>query len=233
MAMINAWSSGTKPWSFPDVYDEVQAVASLRMQLLPYIYTTFAQYRFEGIPPVRPMVLVEDFQPELIQTNSGEARNLLYDIKDQYMFGDNLLVAPMFTGESVRDVILPDGKWYDFYTGEYAGSNEIIEVEPGLGQIPLFVKNGGIIPMIEHRLHAPQPATMIKLIARHYGDIQSEYLMYDDDGVSFNFEMGEYSWTNLMARKNRRGSFYGDLDRLEGNIFHYLPPEWIFMTATE
>ena len=233
MAMINAWSSGTKPWSFPDVYDEVQKVASLRMQLLPYIYTTFAQYRFEGIPPVRPMVLVEEFQPDLIQTDTEDERNLLNDIKDQYMFGDHLLVAPMFTGESMRKVILPDGKWYDFYTGEYAGSNEIIEVVPGLSQIPLFVKNGGIIPMIEHRLHAPQSGTIIKLIARHYGHIQGDYLMYDDDGVSFNFEEGEHSWTNLMARKNRRGNFYGDLDRLEGNIFQYLPPEWIFMTASE
>ena len=61
MAMINAWASGTLPWSYPDVYEEVKQVALLRMQLLPYIYSTFAQYHFDGIPPIRPMLLVEGF----------------------------------------------------------------------------------------------------------------------------------------------------------------------------
>ncbi len=47
MAMINAWASGTKPWSYPDVYEEVKEIAHLRMQLLPYIYSTFAEYHLE------------------------------------------------------------------------------------------------------------------------------------------------------------------------------------------
>ncbi len=230
MAMINAWASGTKPWSFPDVYDAVQQVASLRMQLLPYVYTTFAQYHFQGIPPVRPMVLLEEFDPDAIKTSSPGDQELLRDIRDQYLFGDNLLVAPMFAGETTRTVILPGGKWYDFYTGEYAGSNEIILVKPGLDKIPLFVRNGGIIPMIEHRLHAPEPGTIQSLTVRHYGDAESDYLMYDDDGVTFNYENGDYSWTKLMARTNASGDLYGNLDRLKGNIFQYLPPEWVFMS---
>ena len=55
------------------------------------------------------------------------------EIKDQYMAGEYLLVAPMFTGSKTRKVILPKGKWYDFYTGNYAGNGEIISVTPGLG----------------------------------------------------------------------------------------------------
>lgn len=61
MAMINAWADGTKPWSYPTVEKEVRAVANLRMQLLPYLYTAFAQYHFEGKPPFRAMNLVEGF----------------------------------------------------------------------------------------------------------------------------------------------------------------------------
>ena len=57
LAMINAWASGTKPWSFPEVYDACREVALLRMQLLPYIYSAFARYHFEGLPPFRAMAL--------------------------------------------------------------------------------------------------------------------------------------------------------------------------------
>jgi alpha-D-xyloside xylohydrolase len=60
MAMLNAWSDGTKPWTFPDVAEQVKEVMQLRMQLLPYLYTSFAQYHFEGKPPVRAMTWWKD-----------------------------------------------------------------------------------------------------------------------------------------------------------------------------
>ena len=60
MAMLNAWADGTKPWSFPEVENQVRDVAQLRMQLLPYIYSAFARYKDEGIPPFRAMQLVEE-----------------------------------------------------------------------------------------------------------------------------------------------------------------------------
>lgn len=56
------------------------------------------------------------------------------------MVGEYLLVAPLFTGETERRVILPKGKWYDFYTGKLAGEGEIITVSPGLDRIPVYVK---------------------------------------------------------------------------------------------
>jgi len=70
------------------------------------------------------------------------------DVKDQFMLGDNLLVAPMFAGDKKRKVVLPRGKWYDFYSGRLAGDGGVIEIEPGLDRIPLYVRDGGIIPMI-------------------------------------------------------------------------------------
>ena len=64
------------------------------------------------------------------------------------MMGESILVAPMFNGQEKREVVLPKGKWYDFYSGDFVGEHEVISIEPGLDQIPLFVKDGGIIPMI-------------------------------------------------------------------------------------
>ena len=63
MAMINAWASGTKPWSFPEVADQVKEYSLLRMQMMPYWYTEFARYHFDGIPPFRDMNLEPGFNP--------------------------------------------------------------------------------------------------------------------------------------------------------------------------
>jgi alpha-D-xyloside xylohydrolase len=218
MAMLNAWADGTKPWSFPEVEKAVRDVANLRMQLLPYIYSTFAQYHFEGIPPFKAMQLVEGFaftastvkgKPD--GSENPYAMNIRQDVKDQYMMGDNLLVAPMFAGEQSRKVILPAGKWYDFYTGEFAGENQMIEVQPGLEKIPLFVRNGGIIPMIQALRHAPGKGQKLTLEIRHYGDAEGIFNLYDDDGTTFNYEKGDYSFSSLTVKKDNKGKLKGSV----------------------
>jgi alpha-glucosidase (family GH31 glycosyl hydrolase) len=231
MAMINAWASGTKPWSFPEVYEAVKEVATLRMRLLPYIYSTFAKYHFDGVPPIRAMALVEGFAQKetTAMGKSDDTKNpyeeaLHGDLKDQYMFGENLLVAPMFTGQKSRQVILPSGKWYDFYTGEYVGEREIIEVAPGLDKIPLFVKDGGIIPLIPARLHTPKHGEILPLEIRHYGKSEGKFILYDDDGESYDYENGEYSWTELSAAKKSDGTIQG-LNKRNGFLCHFLVRE--------
>ncbi len=232
MAMINAWSSGTKPWSYPEVYEAVKDVALLRMQLLPYIYSTFADYHFNGIPPIRPMQLIEGFvdneesvKGELDYTKNPYELAKKRDIKDQYMFGENILVAPVFTGQTGRSVILPSSKWYDFYTGEYVGENEIIQVEARIEKIPLFVRDGGIIPMIPPVLHTPKNGEILPLEVRHYGESEGEFMLYDDDGETFNYEKGDYSWTKLSV-KNKIGKH----ERIRGEIFNYNNLSWRDMT---
>lgn len=61
LAMLNAWADGTKPWTFPEVAESVKAISLLRMQLIPYLYTAFADYTFKGTPPVRAMNLEEGY----------------------------------------------------------------------------------------------------------------------------------------------------------------------------
>lgn len=216
MAMLNAWADGTKPWTFPEVEKAVSDVANLRMQLLPYLYSTFAQYHFEGKPPFRAMNLVEGFgfKPTALAgtldaTANPYAMSVRKDIKDQYMMGDYLLVAPMFTGEKSRNIYLPAGKWYDFYTGKLAGENEMITINPPLDKIPLFVKDGGVIPMVPTHRQAPKKGDLLPLEVRHYGTIPGSFTLYDDDGVSFNYEKGTYSFTKLAVIKDSNGSLKG------------------------
>ena len=238
MAMLNAWADGTKPWTFPEVEKAVNDVAILRMQLLPYLYTAFAQYHFEGIPPFRAMNLVEGFgfkpmieEGKFDATENPYAMSFKKDIKDQYMMGDNLLVAPMFVGEKSRKVILPIGKWFDFYTGELVGENESITIAPSLDKIPLFVKDGGIIPMVPSHLQAPKTGEIMQLEVRHYGEKIGSFNLYDDDGVSFNYEKGEFSFTKLSVIKDKQGNLVGQaIEVPSGKVFGYSKEiKWKFM----
>lgn len=238
MAMLNAWADGTKPWTYSEVEQQVKDVALLRMRLLPYIYTTFAQYHFEGKPPVRAMYLVEGFADSSQQTNAKldstanpYAVAVRQDVKDQFMLGDSLLVAPMFAGQTSRKVILPQGKWYDFYTGQYAGGGEVIEVTPGLDRIPLYVKDSGIIPMIPAALRAPKATDILPVEVRHYGTSAGQFKLYDDDGETFNYEKGQYGWTTLEAKKDSNANLTGEvITPTHDQKSHYRDFKWVFMT---
>jgi len=148
------------------------------------------------------------------------------------MMGDYILVAPMFAGETSREVYLPQGKWYDFYTGELVGENQKINITPALDKIPLFVKDGGIIPMIPTRRQAPKAGDILPLEVRHYGSAAGSFQLYDDDGVSFDYEKGTYSFTTLAVIKNSVGALQGELPTLPtGKPFGYSKEiKWVFMT---
>ena len=200
IAMLNAWADGTKPWTFPEVEKEVADVANLRMQLIPYLYTCFAEYAFYGRPPFRSMNLVE-----------GMSENKK-EIKDQYMVGDHLLIAPLFTGETSRKVILPLGKWYDFYTGKLAGESETITVTPGLAHIPVFVRDGGIIPMAVNNTVADGK---YDVIIRYYGQKEATYKLYDDDGKTFDYEKGDFMWRTITVKPDEQGKLHGTISEAE------------------
>lgn len=216
LAMLNAWADGTKPWSFSDVADDVNKIALLRMQLIPYLYTAFADYAFKGIPPVRAMNLENGYSVvdsiadvAFDGTDNPYALAVKQEIKDQFMVGNNLLVAPLFAGESERKVILPKGRWFDFYTGEFVGEGEIITVKPGLDRIPVFVKDGGIVPMYP-------PISVLNdekypLEIRHYGHLPATYELYDDDGTTYDYLEGEFTRVEISVdvddSGNKKGSF--------------------------
>jgi alpha-D-xyloside xylohydrolase len=238
MAMINAWSSGTKPWSYPEVAAQVKEFSLLRMQMMPYWYSEFAKYHFEGTPPFRAMALEAGFKQEVkkeaVNANLEEnpyAEATSKEIKDQYMAGEYLLVAPVFTGQTTRKVILPKGKWYDFYTGAYAGDGEVITVTPGLDKIPVYVKDGAIIPMMTAKLQAPKAGEKVDLEIRVYGEKPGSYKLYDDDGETFNYEKGEYCFREIKTEKDKTGKWKGTISAPEKNKPNSVGNvTWKFMT---
>lgn len=238
MAMLNAWADGTAPWSFADVADAVSDVVWTRMQLIPYFYTAFADYAFEGIPPVRAMNLEEGFgggsalvAGELDATDNPYAIAVKKEVKDQFMFGESILVAPLFAGESGRKVTLPAGKWYDFYTGQYVGAGEVIEVDASSSdRIPLFVRDGAIIPMYSGH-PCLEDGKKQSLEIRHYGEAPGQFMLYDDDGTTFGYKKGEYSRIGLTVTVDSLGRRTGAVQMPDnGKIWSYDGFDFRFMT---
>ncbi len=128
-------------------------------------------------------------------------------------------------------VILPKGKWFDFYTGKYAGDGEVIKVSPGIERIPVFVKDGAIIPMMKAMLHAPAAGEKADLEICYYGSNPGIYKLYDDDGETFNYEKGDFSWREIKVVPDKKGKITGTISKAEkgkpdniGNV------TWKFMT---
>jgi alpha-D-xyloside xylohydrolase len=205
LAMLNAWSSGTKPWSMPEVSDIIRDTMKWRIRFLPYLYTAFAKYHFEGIPPFRAMVLESD-----------DAK--FANVTDQYMMGDSIMVAPLFAGQKKRSVVLPEGNWYDFHTNQFAGNGTTITIEGRLDRIPLFVKGGAIIPLLQEGNNTSKWDSGVPLEIRHYGLFETTTELYDDDGSSFDYEGGEYSWYTVTASKTAAGEWTGSIERTTGDF---------------
>jgi alpha-glucosidase (family GH31 glycosyl hydrolase) len=238
LALFNGWATDDKLWTHAEVKDSIRDAIMLRMRLLPYLYTTFAEYHYEGTPVVRPMQLVPGFNPQaLAETGRLDATANPYaigrveEVKDQYMLGDALLVAPVPPGSKSRKVMLPAGRWYDFYTGKLVGENRTIEVTPPLSQIPLFVRDGSLVPMIGERQWMPGPDESLPIEIRHYGELPGRLALYDDDGVTFDYEKGVYCWTQLSVTKDSKGAWQGSItpDK-NGRKWRYAGVSWTFMT---
>lgn len=123
--LVNAWYCEEAPWLKLDCEDEVRDLFNLRESLVPRLSEAFRRYRETGVPPIR--ALVSDFT----------ADRETYGIDDEYMFMDNLLVAPMTAEQNEREVYLPRGEWVDFFTRETAVCGKFIYKGDG---IPVYEK---------------------------------------------------------------------------------------------
>lgn len=211
---LNAWHSGLKPWSKPGATDQIRELLKLRLRLIPYLYTAMADYQRTGIPPIRHMLLEEG----------------CVEVSDQYMFGPNILVAPMIAGEKSRKVVLPKGKWFEFQTGTLAGEDATVTVSAALDQIPLFVRDGGIVPLMAAVNNIRLSTGPTPLEIRHYGSKEGAYPLYDDDGETFGYEQGICSWQELRAVRDG-GKLKGDVGAPKGPWkSRYSEFTWKFMT---
>ncbi|TKC10461.1 DUF4968 domain-containing protein [Pedobacter polaris] len=177
-----------EPWKYgDDALRNFKKYDLLRYRLFPYMYTSMHQQYQTGVPIMRALVL-----------DNQEDENV-YEIADQYMFGDNLMIAPVTTkGAITRSVYLPKGIWFNYWTNQkYEGKTYHHVVAP-LDTIPIFVKGGSIIPMQpEMRYTGEKPVDVITLAIFPYG--KSSYDLYEDDNLSLNYQKGNFSNTKITS----------------------------------
>jgi alpha-D-xyloside xylohydrolase len=169
------------------------------MSLIPYLYSAFDRYQRDGTPPVRALALDYPDDPK----TAG--------VDDQFMFGPSLLVAPLLNGQSNRNVYLPQGVWYDFYTGARMAGGRTVVVEKSLDQMPLFVKSGSILPLAEPLDHIDK-STVFNVRLRIYGDHPADTVLIEDDGESLDYLKGaqtavRLSWKGGVGAVERTGKF--------------------------
>ena len=200
-------------WQFPDHFLDMRAAMHLRYALVPYIYSAAREGFDTGVSICRPMYYT---YPE---------NELAYSSKEQFMFGRDLLVAPIVTpidtatGLASQRVWLPKGeRWFNMTSGKmYEGSDEIVEIHCTLSENPYFAKAGAIIPMY------PKSVKNLQGIINSYvltfvpgGD--GETTIYEDDGTSKDYA-SVYATTKVTKRTEgnkvvitiapRQGSFKG------------------------
>jgi alpha-D-xyloside xylohydrolase len=187
----------------------------LRYFLMPYTYSLAGLTYFNDYTIMRAMVM--DF---------AEDKNV-ESIGDQYMFGPSLLVAPVFKYKATtREVYLPSTcGWYDFYSGKYFTGGEKISAEAPYERMPLFVKEGSIIPIgPEIQYVDEKPAETITLWV--YTGRDCSFTLYEDEGVNYNYEKGKCSTikfsfnneTGELTIGERKGEFDGMLKNRIFNI---------------
>jgi alpha-D-xyloside xylohydrolase len=184
VAMVNAWYIRHAPWKqvnrdlnnagqFAESWKEVEAICKrlieVRMQLVPYLYSAFVRYHETGVPPFRATVIDYPDDPKT------------WALDSQYLMGESMLVAPVLAGEHERRVYLPQGEWFDFWTGtQFAGGRSIVVPVP-LDRIPVFVKSGTLLPLARPTLHTADPNSF-ELSMRAYGTEDVECVLHEDDG---------------------------------------------------
>jgi alpha-D-xyloside xylohydrolase len=141
-------TSNLGPWDFDaETLDVFRKFAALRVQLCPYIYEAVQVAARTGLSVIRPMPLA--FQDDPV------AAQHVY----QYLFGPDLLVAPLYQPGTHRTLYIPRGAWIDYWTGAVTEGPRVIEVEAGFDRLPLFVRAGAILPLL--------PSDVQTLVARH------------------------------------------------------------------
>jgi alpha-D-xyloside xylohydrolase len=166
-------------WTYgPEAQPILEKYLKLRYELMPYTYSLGWFTHETGAPFMRALFM--DFP--------GDAK--VADMRDEYMFGPALLVAPVVEqGATTREVYLPAGTdWYNYWTNEKLHGGQTITVKAPIDTIPLFVKAGSILPLGLPVESTKDKQALAKI--KVYPGADASFTLYNDDGVTYGYETG-------------------------------------------
>ncbi|TFF96795.1 DUF4968 domain-containing protein [Candidatus Thorarchaeota archaeon] len=196
-------TSRQEPWCFGE---EVEGIAreyiSLRYKLLRYLYSLAWRASLTGEPIMRPLVF--EFQDD----------SATYGEDTQFMIGPFLLVAPVLEESAgSRDIYLPAGVWYDFWTGESISGPRTLSIKAGLEKLPIYVREGAIIPVGQPIQFADEDQGDLSIWV--YSGMSSCFELYEDDGIS---QEGSSALTRMTLAVDDEGIIF-DVNERTGDWY--------------
>lgn len=165
---------------------------NLRYRLLPYNYSLTREAYDEGLPMMRPLWLYYPQDP--IAAQDGK----------EYLWGKDMLIAPVVEkGATKRNLYLPPGNWYNWWTNEKIAGGKFITCNADLTTLPIFVKAGAIIPLDPIRQYTAEKVSDPTTIQIYEG-ADGQFTMYEDDGESLEYLKGQGLWTQFSWENNAR-----------------------------
>ena len=169
----------------PAIEPVIKKYAELRYQLMPYTYTLAWEARHSGMPLMRAMWL---HYPD-----DEKAKGM----GSQYLWGRDLLIAPVFEKAAAsREVYLPKGDWYDWWTNKKESGGQSVIRSVDLSTMPIYVRAGAVIPVDPIRQYSNESVnepTTLKI----YQGANGLYTLYEDDGISQDYLKKKGTWTNI------------------------------------
>ncbi len=180
-----------EPWKWSmKTYSIVKDYLNLRHQLIPYIYAEAYKYHTYGIPMIMPIYYKV---PKLYDD---------INFRNGYFFGQEFYIAPIINkkdfliNRSIHRFYLPDGIWYDFKNGKkFIGNKNYVSFFKE-EDYPVFVKQGGIIPLARNE-SINDTSIPKNLEIQIFPGKNNNYMLYEDDGITNNYKNGSYFKTNI------------------------------------
>lgn len=180
----------------------------LRYRLMPYIYSLAWKVTNEHYTIMRHLMMDNRTDPNVV------------NIANQFMFGTSILVNPIADkGVTARTVYLPNGKWFDFWTGKSITGGQTVTANAPLDKIPVYIKAGAILPMGPDLEYANQSVDPMEI--RVYKGDDGYFNLYEDEGDTYNYEQDQHSIipfsyddsNHRLTIGNREGSFSSMLQK--------------------
>lgn len=182
-------SRDQEPWAYGPRHEALNRSAiELRYRLLPYLYALMEEAHRSGVPAMRPIFL-EDPDDESV-----------YSEDFRFLLGRSLLIAPVFSDATPDwEICLPRGVWFDFWTDKKYEGGKCSVVSVTLEHAPVFVRAGAVIPsqpVVQNTEEKPVGPLTLEV----YPGGETDFTLYDDDGISYEFEKGAFARILVQAR---------------------------------
>lgn len=203
-SMIN--SSDAEPWTFGEEVEEISRnYMKLRYRLLPMIYSAFHVASKTGLPVAKSLAIDYPHDPKVFDSN----------FQNQYLFCNNLLIAPVESTKDITKVYLPRGDWYYFFDDHKHEGNTVIYQDCPISYLPIFVKGGSVIAMQSDISHTGQHHDGILRLHVYKGKGKTLNVHYEDDGITNTYQRGDFYKRTIVWDSDTQQLSFG---AVEGNI---------------